>query len=174
MSFYRQFDQFDPKADNVPYHPFSLLPNIAGRARSILYKRSHDEILTAAQIADWMIDDYFRQEEDYFIQDQLQSNGWACKYLEEEAYNEAGLRDLIRRGLPEGSNDDEYFDFPTRDSTSEVDALKNCIDSYEIEEEGFKGAKQQEYFAVLALWLVGDCLSWLRRGKHIKRWAGTG
>lgn len=166
MGFYQQFDQFDPKTDNVPYHPFSLLPNIVWRARSILNKRSHDEILTAAQLADWMIDDYFQQEAEYFIQEQLQGNGWACKYINEEQHKEAGLRDLIRRGLPDNADPNEYFDFPTSDSTTEVDALKACIDSYDIEDDGFKDAKQHEYFAVLALWLVGDCLSWLRKGKQ--------
>lgn len=162
MGFYQQFDQFDPKTDNVPYHPFSLLPNIVWRARSILNKRSHDEILTAAQFADWMIDDYFQQEVENFIQDQLQNKGWACKYMDEDHHNEDGMRVLIRQGLPDHADPDEYFDFATRESTTEVDALKACIESYDIEDGGLKNAKPHEYFAVLALWLVGDTLRWLK------------
>jgi len=166
MPFYKQFDLFDPKDGAVPSHPFSLLPNIVRRARSILHERNRDEILIAAELVDSMIQNYFDQEKDLFIEDQLQTNGWVCKYLDQDARNAVGLRDLVTRGLPDAADSSEYFDFPASDRTTEVEALKDCIDNHRTEYEGFSNAKQQEYFAVLALWLIGDCLHWLQSGKQ--------
>lgn len=163
MGFFRQFDQFDPKTDSVPHHPFSMLPNIVMRARGILRNRNADEILTAAQIADWMIEAYFEDEKEYFIQDQLRENGWASQYLAPGEMNAEGLSKLISTGLPDTASADHYFDFDTPDNLSEIDALKMAVDQHSFDDPGFKNPKQAEFFAVMALWLVIDCLDWLKR-----------
>lgn len=164
MSFYNQFEQFDPKDGQVPWHPFSMLPHIASRARSILRTRSRQEITFAAQMIDEVIDQFFESEEQQFIDEQLQNNGWACKYIDEQAPDgHSGLRELIRSGLPDTANEDDYFQFPNKENTTELEALKTCIDSYDFEDENFKDGQPMELFAVLALWYVGDCLKWVQR-----------
>ncbi|MGO9445767.1 MAG: hypothetical protein ACLPXB_13455 [Thiobacillaceae bacterium] len=166
MEFFDQFEQFDPKEGAVPYFPFSLLPRIVRRARSMLSARTREEIVKAAQIIEWMIEAHFEQARERFIQDQLQWDGWACKYLEKDGRDEEGLRLLVERGLPDEADPEEYFDFAARDNTSEVDALKDSIDAYDLDSGEFKGAQQHEYFAVMALWLVADCLQWLRHSSQ--------
>jgi hypothetical protein len=170
MGFSRQFDQFDPKTDSVPRHPFSTLPNIVSRARRILRDRNANEILTAAQLADWMIEAYFEQKKDYFVQDQLQGNGWALQYLAPEERNDAGLRELLINGLPARDNPDHYFDFDSPENLPEIEALKAQVLAYTFDDPGLPA----ELFAAMALWLVLDCLDWLKRKPETQRGSGPG
>lgn len=160
MSFCSQFD-FDPKEGRVPAIPFSPLPNIASRARLLLHRRSRDAIAAAAEMIEFVLNSYFDDAERHFIDEQLQNNGWACKYLSKEARTPAGLRELIARGLPDAAGDDEYFNFPTSENTTEVEALKVCIHAYDFEHEDFRNPQDHELFAILALSYLGDCLHWL-------------
>ncbi len=171
MGYYNQFEDFDPKDGQVPWHPFSMLPYIASRARWMLNKRSSKEIKTAAWSIDAVLDSFFQTEEEQFIEDQLQNNGWACKYIDEQAPDgRAGLQDLIRNGLPESASDDEYLDFPNKENTTELEALKLCIDNgWEFGDEDFKDPQPEELFAVLTLWYIGDCLKWLKRNPAKQR-----
>lgn len=169
MGFFQQFDQFDPKTGSVPHRPFSLLPDIVRRARSILRRRSADEILIAAQLADWMIEYHFEQEEDHFIQDQLRDSGWALQYLSHEDRNEEGLRKLIAVGLPDTAAPDHYFAFDTAENLSEIEALKAEMGGHAFQEPGLQNPKPAEFFAAMALWLVIDCIDWLnRKQKQLK------
>lgn len=164
MDFDNQFGSLDPKEGRVPGHPFSLLPSIASRARRILHSRSREEITAAARMIDDVLDQYFENARDAFIEQQLGSNGWVCKYIDEHAPDrQSGLRELILTGLPDTANDAEYFDFPNRENTTKIEALRRCRElGYTFNSEEFKDAQLQEVFAVLALWHLGDCLKWLK------------
>lgn len=102
-----------------------------------------------------------------FIADQLQNNGWACKYIDERAPDgRTGLLDLIRQGLPESADEDDYFEYPNKENTPEQEALKLCIDNgWEFEDQDFQNPQPEELFAVLALWYIGDSLRWLNRNQ---------
>ncbi len=166
MGFLRQFDQFDPKIDSVPHHPFSLLPNIVSRARSVLGDRNSDEILTAAQLADWIIEVYFEKAKDSFVHDQLQGGGWALQYLAPEDRNETGLRKLINAGLPDTADPDHYFGFDSPENLPEIEALKAEVDAHIFDDPGLPKPKPAELFAAMALWLVIDSLDWLKPKLH--------
>ncbi len=49
----------------------------------------------------------------------------------------------------------------TRENTSELDALKNAIGNFDLNNPEFENAKEYEYFAVLGLWLALDAIDWL-------------
>ena len=161
-----QLDEFDPKDGRVPAFPFSLLPDIARRARLLLYRRSSEEIAAAAEMIDYVLNSYFDEEEQKFIDLQLKNKGWACKYLHKGACDAAGLRDLISRGLPDTAAEDDYFDYPTEDNTSELEALKICFDPYKFQHEGFRKPTHDEILAVLALCYIGACLHWFNRERY--------
>jgi hypothetical protein len=165
MGYCSQFEDFDPKDGQVPWHPFSVLPYIASRARWLLHKRSSLEIKNAAWSIYAVFDSFFQTKEEEFIEDQLQNNGWVCKYIDEQAPSgRAGLQELIRRGLPESARDDEYLDFLNKENTTELEALKLCIDEgWEFGDEDCQDPQPEELFAVLTLCYIADCLKWLKR-----------
>ena len=171
MDYYNQFDDFDPKDGEVPRYPFSTLPYIASRARRMLHKRSSKEIKAAARSINAVLETFFQTEEEHFIEDQLQNNGWACKYIDQQAADlRIGLQDLIRSGLPASAGDDEYLDFPNKENTTELEALKLCIDNdWQLGYEDFQDPQPEELFAVLTLWYIGDCLTWLKRNSNKQR-----
>jgi hypothetical protein len=160
MGFFRQFDEFDPLTGAVPDHPFSHLPSIVSRARRLLKNRTRDEIVSAAHNADFFIEEYFSSEKADYIRRLLDRGGWELGYLPYEARNEAGVRELLDNWPSEA--DDPPPDIPTPENTSELDALKECIGHYVLDDDAeFSKGREFEYFAVLALWLVADALHWL-------------
>lgn len=161
MGFFRQFDEFDPLTGAVPDHPFSHLPSIVSRARRLLKNRTRDEIVSAAHNADFFIEEYFSSEKADYIRRLLDRGGWELGYLPNEARNEAGVRELLDNWPSEA--DDPPPDIPTPENTSELDALKECIGHYVLDDDAeFSKGREFEYFAVLALWLVADTMHWLK------------
>lgn len=163
MSYWRQFDEFNPKEGKVPYYPFSSLQDIVHRTRYLLRDRTEEEIRAAAQFIDWMIEDYFEQEIECFIQDQIDNDGWAKSLLLEAQEKGNSLCWYVKHDLPKIAGDDDYLDYASDENTSEVAALKECIGNYHIEDQDFPEGTQAECFAVLALWMVADCIRWLGR-----------
>ena len=161
MGFFRQFDEFDPLTGAPPHYPLSHLPTIVKRARALLTGRTRDEIVSAAHTADFLIEEYFTGEKDNYVRRVLETGGWELGYLPYEARNEAGVRELLDNWLSEAA--DPAPDIPTSENTSEVDALKECIGNYVLDDDAdFPRACEYEYFAVLALWLVADAMHWLK------------
>lgn len=161
MGFFRQFDEFDPLTGTPPDYPLSHLPTIVKRARALLRGRTRDEIVSAAHTVDFFIEEYFTGEKDNYIRRVLETGGWELGYLPYEARNEAGVRALLDDWPSEA--DDPPPDIPTSENTSEVDALKECIGIYVLDDDAdFPRAREYEYFAVLALWLVADAVHWLK------------
>ncbi|MHB0916661.1 MAG: hypothetical protein ACYC1G_02705 [Thiobacillus sp.] len=142
MSAYH-FTTFNPVSGEVPYHPFSLLPAIAWRARALLESRTAKQIDAAAQGIECAIDEYFSTVK-----------GTEIERLRREtvALDEAGL------GPEWPINDYDDLDIPTANNTSEVDALKTCIDNWD---KDFSDEKPPVLFAVLALSLLAEALNWL-------------
>lgn len=146
MNYYNQFDNFDPLKTSLSYWPISEAGNIAWRARSLLHGRTLNEIKQIAQDASSIIDSYFDIEKDRAI---------------EEIKNE-GRYDLL-----EGDEDGRYYsikseayeDFDIRDSDTITilealqDAMSSLFDPTTVE---IKDLKEYEYFAVMALWFLGD------------------
>lgn len=161
MGYSKQFDKFDPLTGVAPYHPFSHLRSIVTRARQLLKNRTRDEIVSAAHNADWFIDEYFKSEKDDYIRRLLDKGGWELGYLPEEQRNEAGIRWLLDNWPSEA--DDLSPRIPTPENTSELDALKECIGWYVLDDDAeFPKGREFEYFAILALWLVANAMEWLK------------
>ena len=115
------------------------------RARSILYGRTADQIFNIANDADQIITSYFDSEKDSVIE-AIKSDG-RYDLLEGDEDRITGFKD-------EAS---DHYDVRNSDNTSDLDALQEAMGSFfdptvlEIE-----NLKEYEYFAVLALWLIGD------------------
>lgn len=170
MSFFRQFEIFDPITGEVPDYPFSLLPSIATRARSLLAERAHAEIISAAHNIDWFIEEYFQSELKSMVEDISQNGGYVLGYLPYEQRNEIDIR-LVLEDWPSDA-DDPPPEFPTEDNTCKIDALKRCIDEYELEDDpDFPNGQKYEYFAVLSLWILADALMWLNRDIKDRQYA---
>ncbi|MDE2309982.1 MAG: hypothetical protein KGL01_04035 [Betaproteobacteria bacterium] len=171
MGYYKQFDEFDPLTGVAPDHPFSHLQSIVTRARQLLKNRTRDEIVSAAHNADWFIDEYFKSEKDDYIRRLLDRGGWELEYLPEAQRNKEGIRWLLDNWPSEA--DDPPPHIPTPENTSELDALKECIGWYVLDDDAeFQKGREFEYFAVLALWLVADameCLKWSSDQKSFAR-----
>lgn len=56
MSYYRQFNQFDPLTGAVPRVPFVALDEIAERARRLLRDATVAQIVELAETVEWIID----------------------------------------------------------------------------------------------------------------------
>lgn len=146
MNYYNQFDNFDPTKDQLPYWPISEATNIAWRARSILRGRTKEEIKDIAQDASSIIDAYFESEKEAAI-DLIKSDG--------------------RHELLEGDEDGRYYsikseayeeyDIRDSDSTSNLDALQDAMNSFfDPTVVEVADLKDYEYFAAMALWYLGD------------------
>ena len=49
MSYFGELKRFNPLLGDIPNHPFSLLPQIAQRARALLKSRTAEQIDSAAK-----------------------------------------------------------------------------------------------------------------------------
>lgn len=160
MPYWRQFNDFDPTTRQVPYHRFGLVRDIIWRAQILLGQRSADEIRAAANMIDWIIEDFFQQERHEFIDDQLENDGWAKYLLLKAVSTDEDLDWFVEHDLPNLASENDNFDFFNSENTNEVDALKKCIDNYDLFDDEFSHGTKSECFAVLALRLAVDCMKW--------------
>jgi hypothetical protein len=176
MSFSKQFEVFDPITGDVPEYPFSYLPEIAGRARSILIGKTPLQLVAAAKRIDQEIERYFDDLKYVAVSDlksKLQAEGDTLEtYFEWDGGTEANGRWLFKDEMVDD------LEIPTASNCSEVDALKTIIDDRDSnfflpegapdpEPEEYPEGKTVELFAVLALWLLADALEWINCGdKH--------
>jgi hypothetical protein len=158
--YFDQFKTFNPVSGEVPHWPFSYLPDVASRARSLLLWRwrTTEQMEAAARRITGEIDAYFTD----------------MKYMEllrlrEEAGSPGGA------GIVPDEPDDDELDVPTWTNSSEVDAFKAVIerrDDYgffsgvEPEPLTYPEGKDYELFAVLSLWMLADALRDLQHGKN--------
>ena len=172
MGYIRQFENFDPNCGVVPSYPFDLLPAIAIRARKLV-SRSPEQMIQIANTADWIIEEYFRNAKEKYIHDLLEYGGWELGDLPQEERTESAIRNFIKSGFP-GVADDPRSLFDNVDNTSMVTALKADISNYAFDDDiDETDGKEYQYFAVLALWLIADCLKWIQFEPPYLSLAGT-
>jgi hypothetical protein len=168
--FFRQFETFDPRLDTVPDYPFSILPQIAERARYLLRSRTTEQINYAASGIDWAINEYFRTVREEEIQrlwtllvlPNHDDEGWDIQKAYELFEWEYTSNDGDGFWSSKSNQDDVELSIPTAETTSEVDAFKVCIDWWDnISGDGLPDEKPYELFAVLSLWLLADAMKWL-------------
>lgn len=174
MGFYNQFEKFDPVSGDVPDRPFSLLPEIAFRARSLLKSRTTEQIGAVAKAIDFAIYCYFdelKQDEVARLREVLNTpRRWRRDPPNVEAGYDYALQFFEWDGEDEANGCWSFkedmegeLSIPTPGNTSEVVALKECGDWAGICREGFPDGEPQELFAALALWMLADSIAWLRR-----------
>ena len=146
MSYYDQFKYFDPLNGKLPYWPFQEANWVASRARSVLYGRTASDIRNMAEDASQLIEHYFEQEKEASVE--IIKNEGRYELLEGD---EDGAFFTIK------DEAHEHYDIHTSDNTSDLEALQEAISSFfDPMVVDVKDIKEFEYFAVLALWLVGD------------------
>lgn len=166
LGYYRQFEDFEPKEGYVPSHPFSLLPDIARRARQLLTERNSREIQAAAEMIDWILEDNLERETDKFINEQIENGGWAKEHIQNAMKTEQDLRLFVNYDLYMLIDPELGPYCPNNDDQNEVTTLKTCIESYDISVSGFSNGEDYECFSVLALWMLADSLDWLSRQSY--------
>lgn len=170
MTYCNQFESFNPLTEYLPAAPFSYLPKIGWRARSLLSGCSFDRIEKIAKKVSAEIDNYYSDQKDNAIQS-LQSkfsNGEMSQdEFERFFYWDGGT---IRNGrwiFRDEMEDD--LDFPRENNSSEVDALKSI---FELRDAAFSNTnniiepspnkysegKDYEFFAVMSLRFIADAL----------------
>lgn len=145
MGFYKQFEFFDPQKGSLTDWRFPQASSVIYRARSILRDRSREEIFSIAEDADQIISTYFDQEKESVI-DAIKADG-RYDLLEGDEDRVTGFKDEAA----------DHYDVRNSDNTSDLDALQEAIGSlFDPTVVEIKDLKEYEYFAVLALWLIGD------------------
>ena len=121
MGFFHDNDEFYLLTESTPSYPFPQLPVIVSRAKQLLKNRTRKEIISAANIVEWLIEEYFSRCKDELIQniltDRESSNNWGLGYLPDEDRNESGICDLLD-AWPSGGNDPRPY-FSSSDNTSD-------------------------------------------------------
>lgn len=145
---------------NVPDMPFPQLPSIARRARKLLNLRTEDQIDSAADEIDWMIDEYFLTLKNEEIE-RLKGEMKAGRVQTERLFQWDG--GTIANGRWEFKDDmEDELEIPKSENTSKLEALKDCIGWYvTTDSEDFPNGKEYEFFAVLSLVLLADSIRWL-------------
>lgn len=185
MLYYKQFKSFNPLTDYFPESPFSYLPKIGWRARSLLTGCSIEQIEMIAKRISNEIESYYFEEKDNAIHE-LKSKFRNGEFSEEEFerffYWDGGS---IANGLwifRDGM--EEEFDIPRENSSSEVDALKSILekrdgnffntdDTIEPPANEYPEGKDYQLFSVMALWFIVDALESINHaGTHAKSIAG--
>jgi len=146
MHYYDQFKFFDPLTGKLPYWPFHEGNWIASRAKSVLYGRTDPEIRYLAQDASQMISDYFDQEESAAIE-MLKSEGRTDLLESDEDGRFWRLKDEAV----------DSHDIRTSENTSDFDALQEALETlFDPSVLDVPNVNEYEYFAVMALCLIGD------------------
>ncbi|SDA76984.1 hypothetical protein SAMN03159443_02929 [Pseudomonas sp. NFACC15-1] len=147
--------EFDAFTDEVPFDPIYRLPGMQARARLVLANRSEHEIRVAASTIEWLTNEYFEKEKESWITHQVKTNGSILRHLPEEDRTEYGLGTLVDQN-PDIISDE--FDFPNEENTTRLEALEDSLKGVDLDDENFPDAKPYEYFAVLALVLIGEAI----------------
>ena len=149
MGFYSSdLNDYDPMKDEVSWAPFQEAREIAWRARYVLRGRTSQDVRWLGTELDSWIDAYFDDEKTNSIE-MLKREG---RYDLLESDDE-GERWSIK---PEASDD---YDIRTSENTRAIDAAKEVFETMEIlRHSDVQDAKEYEYFAAMALAMIGSFL----------------
>lgn len=160
MGFYpTNLDHFDPMKDEISWAPFSEAQGIVWRARYLLRGRTSDQVRWLASDLDGWIDTFFDSEKEYAVQ----------KAKEEKRYElfETDDDGNIYRLLPEAYDE---LDVKTSENTTPIEAAKEVFESMDIlHDPDITDAKEYEYYAAMALAMVGGYLENLKSTFDIKQ-----
>lgn len=176
MLYYNQFESFNPILEDAPSSPFSNLPKIAWRARSLLNNRSIEQIINMAKRISKEISSYYLDEKYYAIsnlESKFKSGELSNEEFERFFYWDGGSIDNGRWIFKDDIEDE--LDIPTENNDSEVYALKAIIESrdsdfftpentIEPEPNEYPEGKDYEMFAVMALWFIADAIESINHG----------
>lgn len=174
MALLTQFQEFDPISGYVPKHPFSRLPDVASRSRSILRGKTAEQIDSAlkrihSEIESFFSDLKFQAVDELTVKFQSDPETYQ-EFFEWDGGSLANGRWLYRNDM------DEELDIPTAQNSSEVEALKTIIENRDScfflpkgepmpEPDHWPEGRTHELFAALALGQLANCLSWTS-GRH--------
>jgi hypothetical protein len=160
MGFYpTSLDHFDPMKDEISWAPFWEAQGIVWRARYLLRGRTSKEVRWLASELDSWIDAFFDSEKDFAAQ----------KAKEEKRYDlfETDEDGNIIRLLSEAYDE---LDAKTSDNTTSIEAAKEVFESMDIlHDPDIPDAKEYEYYAAMALAMVGSYLENLKSTFDIKQ-----
>jgi hypothetical protein len=173
MFFHKQFERFDPLIGDVPELPFTYLPEIAERARSILRRNSFIQLDAAAKRISKEIDIYLDDLKYVAVSElksKLEAEGVSLEtYFEWDGGTEANGSWVFKDDMVDD------LEILTESNCSEVDVLKTIINDRDFiffSPEGAPEPEPVEYpegkavylFAVLSLWLLADAIEWSKKG----------
>lgn len=160
MGFYpTSLDHFDPMKDEISWAPFWEAQGIVWRARYLLRGRTSKQVRWLASELDSWIDAFFDSEKDFAVQ----------KAKEEKRYDlfETDEDGNIIRLLSEAYDE---LDAKTSDNTTPIEAAKEVFESMDIlHGPDIPDAKEHEYYAAMALAMVGSYLENLKSTFDIKQ-----
>jgi len=157
--YYRDLEKFDPMKGEVSWAPFRAATDIARRARHLLYGRNRDQVQSLASELDSWIDAYFDSENESSIQ-----------MLKDEKRYDLLDSDQHGKNWEIKSEAQDEFDIRTSDNTDPIEAAKEVFDSMDIlHAPDIPDAKDYEYFAAMALSMIGSYLDALENTFDIKK-----
>lgn len=166
MALSAEFQEFDSVHGRVPGQPFSCLPEIASRARSILKDKTTRQIEQAAKRICHEIETYFSDLKEQAVGNLRQKFEVDPESFEDFFEWDGGTLENGRWFYKDCM--DEDLDVLTAENSSEVDALKTIIEERDegfmlstgvplTEYEHWPEGKTDELFAVLAIMLLTHC-----------------
>lgn len=160
MRFYpSNLNNFDPIKEEISWAPFSEAREIAWRARYLLHGRSAQQVRWLAAELDSWIDAFFDSENDQAV-DMIKNEQRFDLFESDEDGNIRGLR----------SEAFEEFDIKTKDNTHSIEAAKEVFESMDIlHDPDIPDAKEYEYFAAMALSMIGGYIEDLESTFDIKQ-----
>ena len=176
MLYYNQFEKFNPLTEYLPDYPFSYLPKLGWRARTLLSGCSLDKVIKIAQKVSDEIKEYYSDQKYYAVY-QLESkfrNGEKSEEEFERFFYWDGGSVENGRWLFRDEMEDE-LEIPRENNDSEVDALKAILEKRDSDffnsnnvieppRNEYPEGKDYELFAVIGLWFIADALDAIKHG----------
>jgi len=156
--YYRDLEKFDSMKAHISWAPFREAGGITWRARNLLHGRSNEQVKTLACELDSWIDTYFDSENENSIQ-----------MLKDEKRYDLLDSDEDGNHWEIKSEAQDEFDIRNTDNTEPLEAAKEVFESMDIlHAPDIPDAKDYEYFAAMALSMVGTYLDALENTFDIK------
>ncbi len=163
----KPFSLFSPLKDSTPNQPFEMMQSIAERARNLVFNRTESEIIKAASLINGVIDVYFEslqgQVRRQLLEQYPDPEGILKKeYLERDDVEELNRRfddiDVLLSGGRIEGLDFQVPRMPIRNAASDARSLKTIGFFLDYQEGSFDRGSVSEYFGVMALLFIEDCL----------------
>jgi hypothetical protein len=145
------FDRLDADTVWKAGLPIHGVTDVWNRAHRLFNGRSHRQLGDALTTITWIIDEYFEAEKSKYVEHLLEHGGWELSLLPAGTVATEDSVRLLIEDWPEGAADGPP-DYPQAWNMRDLDALREAIDGYELDNRDFPAGKQSEYFGVLGVW----------------------